>query len=566
MKLATQRFGGMTAVVVMIGLWGGLSHAYTPILTTNENIVYWELDERLRDLPNIIEGSVEFFTNRIGTPDIEDNGDGTGGEFDILRHAFRAWEKIPSSNIDFNDLKLTDQSVALDTDSTNVILFDSNNFSGLFPEGTGVIAFTILTFDDEEFDGQLDGHLVDADLVFNDRDFDFGANIDGKFIRKPGTSDPSKGLPNGIPMDLLSVAVHEVGHICGLDHSFHQNVVDAPVSLRVPTMYPLFVSGDAQQSTLEQDDIAGATELYPNEEFNRKYNGSISGRVTRPNPDPSKGPIPLFGVDVIAYHDGAPVASAITRGDGVYRIQGVPSGEYILRTQVISPTNTGLIQPVELNFQSEYYPAAGLTSDASPITVIAGKRRFDLNFSVKSDTAPDIFEPNDAPGQASDLAVDGPRMIHQFYREGDEDWVRFMAVAGRRYRLTTDNLSVFADPLMQLYASDGQSLLAENDDIDVNIGNLAARIEFTAAGAGAHFVKLVDVDDLFGFGTSFEFFIEDLGVDSEFDANKDGRIDGADLFAYAAHWGSSMKGERIGTIEVDGNWMIGMLHGLRSAD
>ncbi|MCA9425405.1 MAG: matrixin family metalloprotease [Candidatus Omnitrophica bacterium] len=563
MKAAPMILGGRVATVLFaITICCQQSLAYTPILTIHDNLVRWDLEEKTRDQPNIIEGSVEFFINRAGTLDVEDDGDGTGGEFDILRHGFRAWEKLASSNIDFNDLKLTDQTLAIDADETNVILFDDNNYSGIFPVGTGVIAVTLLTFEEEEYSGVLDGNITDADLVFNDRDFDFGSNIEGKFIKKPGT-DQSKGLGFQIPIDLLSVATHEIGHICGLDHSFQQNVVEEPISIRYPTLFPYLYSGDTQARSLEQDDIAGVTELYPHDEFNDKYNGSISGRVTMPNPDPDEAPIPLFGVDIIAYQNGAPVVSTITRTNGVYRMYGVPAGEYILRAQVISPANTGLIQEVALNFQSEYYPAAGLTSDASAITVIAGRRRSNLNFETASDVAPDFFEPNDNAGAATDLAVDGPRMIHQFYREGDEDWVRFEAQAGHAYRLTTDNLSVFADPLMDLFGADGETLIASDDDIDANFGNLAPRIEFTADTTGPHFVRLADVDDFFGFGTSFEFYIQDLGQTDMFDANLDGSIDAMDLLEYAANWGGPTKEDRSPRVQVNSKFLLEMIRNLK---
>jgi len=196
------------------------SMAYTPILTTNGNEVRWVLDEVPQDQPNIIEGSVEFFINRFGTPDIADNGDGTGGEFDILRQAFRAWEAVPTSLIDFNYLQLTDENVVTGTDRTNLIIFDDANGSGLFPLGTGVIALTLLTFEDEAFDGVFDGRIVDADMIFNGQDFVFSAGM-----------DPAK-------MNLGSVATHEAGHVCGLDHGFHQKTNEEDLRGCVKSLYP----------------------------------------------------------------------------------------------------------------------------------------------------------------------------------------------------------------------------------------------------------------------------------------------------------------------------------------
>lgn len=47
----------------------------------------------------------------------------------------------------------------------------------------------------------------------------------------------------------------------------------------------------------------------------------------------------------------------------------------------------------------------------------------------------------------------------------DEDWVKFLAQAGHRYVLQTDNLGFSADTVLTLYASGGATVLAENDDI-----------------------------------------------------------------------------------------------------
>jgi hypothetical protein len=521
-------------VVAVTPFW--MAQAYIPVQTTNDNQVYWHLDERGEDVPNVIEGSIEFFINRFGTPDIPDQGNGEGGEFEVFRKAFRAWEKVPYALADFNDLRLTDQTLLSPIDQTN--------FSGLFPVGTGVIALTLLSYEDEEFEGIFDGRIVDADLVFNGRDFTYGEN--GEIDR----------------MDLQSVATHEIGHILGLDHSFHQHIGSEGCCVNVPAMFPFLQFGDIRTRTLKRDDLAGLISSYPNPERNDPVHGSISGRVIRAtNTDEV---VPLEGIEVVAYRDDEPMAGAMTRTNGVYRIFGLPEGAYTLRCMGVSEGNLSLPFVPETDFRSEWYPAAGLSSDASPITVIAGRRRFSYDFELPLASEAGFFESNDATTTATLAVPDGPRMIQQFHQLGDEDWIRFNANRGTIYELMTDNLEFFANPYMELYEADGRTLSATNDDIDAAVGNFAARIVFAADRDGTYFVRLTDSDGFFGGGTSFEFAVRAIGLSSEFDANGDGVLDSMDLLSLGTQWGQPMSPAKAYPVVVNEELLLDVLGALRS--
>lgn len=56
------------------------------------------------------------------------------------------------------------------------------------------------------------------------------------------------------------------------------------------------------------------------------------------------------------------------------------------------------------------------------------------------------------------------RQSHNFSVSGDVDWVRFTAQSGRVYTITTTNLGAKADTIVRLYATNGATLLVENDD------------------------------------------------------------------------------------------------------
>jgi matrixin len=81
------------------------------------------------------------------------------------------------------------------------------------------------------------GSIVDADMVFWDGGFKFFAG--------------STGCSGGFYIE--DIAAHEFGHALGLSHS----------SLTSATMYPSTSSCNTRNRTLDTDDIAGVTALYP---------------------------------------------------------------------------------------------------------------------------------------------------------------------------------------------------------------------------------------------------------------------------------------------------------------
>ncbi len=103
----------------------------------------------------------------------------------------------------------------------------------------------------------------------------------------------------------------------------------------------------------------------------------------------------------------------------------------------------------------------------------------------------DGYEADDTYLQAQPIATTGVTQTHTFCGTGDADWLRFLAQANQRYRIETQNLPYWTDTYLFLYDVDGQTELAQNDDI-VAGKNFASKVLWTAPADGYYYVKVRD--------------------------------------------------------------------------
>ncbi len=84
---------------------------------------------------------------------------------------------------------------------------------------------------------------------------------------------------------------------------------------------------------------------------------------------------------------------------------------------------------------------------------------------------PDAYEADNTMGQAKefDFALSSFSQSRNFYVPADHDWLKLTVQAGAVYTFATSNLGPLADTVLTLYAEDGTTLLAENDDAEANV-------------------------------------------------------------------------------------------------
>jgi uncharacterized repeat protein (TIGR01451 family) len=127
---------------------------------------------------------------------------------------------------------------------------------------------------------------------------------------------------------------------------------------------------------------------------------------------------------------------------------------------------------------------------------------------AEEDTAisclPDIYEPDDVPAQAK--ALGSERQEHNFCGDAT-DWTAFSAEAGNTYTITTSSWGRRADTHLALYWSDGQTLLAANDDYE-GATDFSSRIVWKARKGGTYLVRATNRADSTGNLTAYDIWLE----------------------------------------------------------
>lgn len=99
----------------------------------------------------------------------------------------------------------------------------------------------------------------------------------------------------------------------------------------------------------------------------------------------------------------------------------------------------------------------------------------------------DGYEPDNTAAQANPLPV-GNLQTHTICDAGDVDWVYLDLIAGKPILLRATATDASSDPLLRIFAPDGSTQVAQNDDaVGVN-----AQIFFTPAQTGRYYARVED--------------------------------------------------------------------------
>jgi len=137
----------------------------------------------------------------------------------------------------------------------------------------------------------------------------------------------------------------------------------------------------------------------------------------------------------------------------------------------------------------------------------------------------DDLEPNASPAEAAPVAVNAPAAHATFFLDPDgdgagggledQDYFSFAASAGEAYVIETVNLLSDANTSLRLYDTDGQTLLALNDNRAS--GDDSSRIDWTAPRSDLFYVQVVHSFD-FGIYGSYDLLVTTLNpVDDDGD-------------------------------------------------
>src|SRR3954452_6113246 len=275
-----------------------------------------------------------------------------GGPTDIsseIATAVGTWNGVPTAKdpfgavtpagVDFNETNLGTEWGDLSGDGKQEVVVDE----------TGA-ALTALGFAPDAVNGFGPRH----EFVSNGQ-----ALIDDMFLIINGSKHD---------FDRPATEVHELGHTIGIAHSAagfaaeKDGALSPPLISQVQTMHP-FATPGTDRRTLEADDVAAISDLYPEPSFT-STDGTIKGTVTRCDTG-----LPVLGVNVRAVNANDPSVqlSRVTGFDGGpeghYEIHGVPPGDYFVLAEPLAGDDEMLDRlamntTVETDFTQEYFNAS----------------------------------------------------------------------------------------------------------------------------------------------------------------------------------------------------------------
>ncbi|MBI1353478.1 MAG: hypothetical protein GC160_03970 [Acidobacteria bacterium] len=254
-----------------------------------------------------------------------------------LRTATERWNAISQSRVFFQPLTLTPDGPN-GGDRRHIITFvDTPEARDIVGDATAVTLFF----------STADGSIVDSDIYFSPKILDADGNLE------PFATNGAPGTH-----DILSNAIHELGHCFGMNHT---NVLGA-------TMFQFGRVGETFAGTLSADDVAFTADVYPTPDGQSGY-GRIRGTALLDGGQPIRG-------GMVAASDawtGVVIGALTDLTTGQYELLA-PPGNYVVYVEPldgpVTPRNLSLEDAaVTLPFQPARFGGA---DGGQTVTVSAG--------------------------------------------------------------------------------------------------------------------------------------------------------------------------------------------------
>ena len=245
-----------------------------------------------------------------------------------VSRAFSTWQAVPTSSITYSFAGPTTALPGDDDNRSTLGFLDE-------PDLERVLASTNFLVD------EVTGEILEADIFFNSA-FQWSVAENGERNR----------------WDVETIALHEIGHLSGLGHSALGETEMLNGGRHVIStgaiMFPIAIGpGDISGRQLDADDVAGISDLYPDNNFS-DTTGSVSGRVTKNG----RG---VFGAHVVAFDSatGNLVGNFTLSTNGEFSIAGLRPGPYAIRVEPLDDADTASFfdpgEPVDINFRTKYF-------------------------------------------------------------------------------------------------------------------------------------------------------------------------------------------------------------------